>query len=100
MFGFLIKKGAIKSAQKHIDRLQPKVNILIHEELPLPSVKIVKKLSGKVAEINAFEEKIKRNSIRRYSFTSSSLRIRKQLIVKPCYLSIAALFSSPSQNTR
>ena len=58
MLDFLIRKSAIKNAQKFIENLQPKVNIHLHKELPLPSVRLIKKLSVTVAEINALEEKI------------------------------------------
>ncbi len=56
MFNSIIKKQAIASAQKFIDKLHPKVHILLHEELPLPSIKVIKKLAGTVAKINALEE--------------------------------------------
>jgi len=58
MFNFLIKKRVIKSAQKFIDKLQPKVNVHLHDELPLPSIKLIKKLSVVASQINALEEKI------------------------------------------
>jgi len=58
MFDFLIKKQAIKNAQKFINKLQPEVNIHLHEELPLPSVKVLKKLSVTVAKINSLEEQM------------------------------------------
>ncbi len=58
MFNALIKKRLIKGTQKHIDKLQPKVNIILHDELPIPSIKLIKKLSAEVARINAFEEKV------------------------------------------
>jgi len=58
MLDFLIKKGAIKSAQKFINKLQPKVNVNLHDDLPLPSVKVIKKLSVAASQINALEDKI------------------------------------------
>ena len=58
MFKGVITKQSIKSTQKFIDKLQPKINIILHDELPLPSVKLLKKLSTTVAQINALEEKI------------------------------------------
>ena len=36
MFDFLIRTGMVKSAQHFIDRLNPKVQIHIHPEAPLP----------------------------------------------------------------
>jgi len=58
MFDFLIKKRAIKSAQKFINKLQPEVNVHLHDELPLPSVKLIKKLSVIASQVNALEEGI------------------------------------------
>ncbi|MBF0485908.1 MAG: preprotein translocase subunit SecA [Candidatus Omnitrophica bacterium] len=55
-----IKKPVIKSARAHIARLSPKVNIHLHDESPLPSIHEVKRLSGRVSQINAFEEGIAR----------------------------------------
>ncbi len=58
MFDFLIQKPIIRNAQKAIDRLTPKVNVYLHEDLPLPSVHLLKQFSATVARINALEEKI------------------------------------------
>ncbi len=58
MFDFLIRNTVVKSAQSHIDRLSPKVQIHVHPEAPLPSISLVKKLSGRAAEICAMEAKI------------------------------------------
>src|SRR5271170_3250389 len=59
MFDFLIRNGVVQSAQKFIDRVNPKVQIHIHPEAPLPSISLVKKLSARASEICAMEEKIK-----------------------------------------
>ena len=59
MFDFLVRKGMVQSAQRFIDRLNPKVQIHIHPEAPLPSIGLVKKLSVRASEICALEEKIK-----------------------------------------
>ena len=58
MFDFLIRKSFSRNTQKFIDRLQPKTNILLHAELPLPSVRAIKRHAGIVARTNAFEEKV------------------------------------------
>lgn len=58
MFDFLIRKSAVSSAQSHIDRLNPKVQIHIHPEAPLPSIGLVKRLSGRAAAICALEPAI------------------------------------------
>jgi preprotein translocase subunit SecA len=62
MFDFLIRKGVIKRAQKYIDQLEPKVQIHVPEELPLPSVKLLKQMSEKVARINALEPDLEKMS--------------------------------------
>src|SRR5271170_802627 len=59
MFDFLIRNGVVQSAQKFIDRVNPKVQIHIHPEAPLPSISLVKRLSARASEICALEEKIK-----------------------------------------
>src|SRR4051812_14350812 len=58
MFDFLVRNTMVSSAQAHIERLQPKVQIHIHPEAPLPSITLVKKLAGRAAEICALESKI------------------------------------------
>src|ERR1035441_4070040 len=59
MFDFLVRKSIVKSAQNFIDRLNPKVQVHIHPEAPLPSIGLVKKLSVRASEICALEEKLK-----------------------------------------
>ncbi len=58
MLDFLFQKSAIKGAQKFIDKLEPKVNVHLPEDLPLPSVKVLKQLSERVSKINGFEKQI------------------------------------------
>ena len=58
MFDFIIRNGVVSSAQKYIDRLNPKVQIHIHPEAPLPSISLVKRLAGRAAEICALEPTI------------------------------------------
>ncbi|MDP8212273.1 MAG: preprotein translocase subunit SecA [Candidatus Zapsychrus exili] len=58
MFDFLIRGRTIKSAQKFINNLEPKVTMHLHNELPLPSVRLMKKMSATVSKINSFESEI------------------------------------------
>ena len=58
MFDFLIRNTVVKSAQSHIDRLSPKVQIHVHPEAPLPSISLVKKSSSRAAQICALEARI------------------------------------------
>ncbi|MDE2027348.1 MAG: preprotein translocase subunit SecA [Candidatus Omnitrophica bacterium] len=59
MFDFLVRKGLVQNAQGFIDRLNPKVQVHIHPEAPLPSIGLVKKLAARASEISALEDKIK-----------------------------------------
>jgi len=58
MFDFLLRNTAVGSAQRSIDRLNPKVQVHIHPEAPLPSIGLVKKLAVRSAQICALEPKI------------------------------------------
>ena len=58
MFDFLIRNGVVGSAQRFIDRLNPKVQIHIHPEAPLPSINLVKKLAARASQICALESVI------------------------------------------
>ncbi len=60
MFDFLIRKNVIRRAQKFIDQLDPKVSIHVPEDLPLPSVKVLKQMSAKVSQINALESQMEK----------------------------------------
>jgi preprotein translocase subunit SecA len=55
MFDFLIRKQVVRNAQRFIERLEPKVTVHIPEDLPLPSVGILKKLCLRVSRINGLE---------------------------------------------
>ncbi len=58
MLDFLFQKGAIRRAQKFIDQLEPKVNMHLPEDLPMPSIKVLKKLCEQTSKINGFEKPI------------------------------------------
>jgi len=62
MFDILIRKPAVSGAQKFIDRLNPKVQIHIPKDLPLPSIGILKRMSATVSKINALEFEISKRS--------------------------------------
>ncbi len=55
MFDFFIHNTVVKSAQNFIDRLNPKVQIHVPKELPLPSINVIKKNAVVVSKINALE---------------------------------------------
>ena len=58
MFDFILRNTAVKSAQSYIQKLNPKVQININPEAPLPSIGLVKKLSIRASAICALESKI------------------------------------------
>ena len=58
MFDFLIRKSSVNSAQKFIDQLEPKVNVHVPEEIPLPSMGVLKRMAAVASQINAMESKI------------------------------------------
>jgi len=55
MLDFILRTPFIQSAQKFIDRLKPKVQVHLHQDLPLPSVGTIKRMSTTVVKINALE---------------------------------------------
>jgi len=56
MFEFLLQKGAVRRAQKFIDRLEPKVSVHVLKDMPLASIGELKKMCQSVALINGLEE--------------------------------------------
>ena len=58
MLDFLFQKGAVRRAQKFIDKLEPRVNVHVPEELPMPSIREVRRLCEVVARINDLEKTI------------------------------------------
>jgi preprotein translocase subunit SecA len=62
MFDFFIKKSALKNTQRFIDGLNPKVQVLLHQDLPLPSISLLKKMCVTVSKINGLEESMSKLS--------------------------------------
>ena len=58
MLDFILRTPFIQSAQRFIDRLTPKVQVHLHQDLPLPSVGTIKRMSTTVARINSLEPAI------------------------------------------
>ncbi len=58
MLDFIIKKPFIQSAQKSIDRLNPKVAVHIPKDSPLPSVGVIQRMCATVSKINGLEPQI------------------------------------------
>jgi len=59
MLDFIFQKGAVKSAQKFIDKITPKINVHVPDDLPLPSIKVLKTMCEVVAKINGLEQQMK-----------------------------------------
>ncbi len=58
MLDFIFRNSAVGSAQSFIEKLNPKVQVNIHPEAPLPSIGLVKKLAVRASAICALESKI------------------------------------------
>lgn len=59
MLDFIFQKGAAKSTQKLIDKQSSEVKLHVPEDLPLPSIRELKKIVVVVGQINELEEKMK-----------------------------------------
>src|SRR3989338_6485188 len=71
MFDFLVRDTLVSGAQKFIDRLNPKANIHIPKDLPIPSIGIIKSMSAVVSKVNGFEAEIKKfNALSRNAQTN------------------------------
>ncbi|MDD3374310.1 MAG: preprotein translocase subunit SecA [Candidatus Omnitrophica bacterium] len=81
MFDFLIRKSVIKNAQKFIDRLEPKVNIHLPMELPLPSVGIIKKMTAVASKVNSLESEIKTKTDDQLRAKTQEFRLKIQQAV-------------------
>ncbi|MFA5088189.1 MAG: preprotein translocase subunit SecA [Candidatus Omnitrophota bacterium] len=58
MFNFLVHNIVVKSAQRSIDRLDPKVDVHLPKDLPLPSIHLIKKMCVIVSQVNGMETRI------------------------------------------
>ncbi len=82
MFDFFIRKSYIRNAQKFIDRLEPKVNVHLPPDLPLPSVSYVKKKCAIVSQINALEAQLSQLSDEQLRTKTQEFRTRYQQAIK------------------
>jgi len=70
MYDFFLRKILVSQTQKFINKLNPKVNIHVPLDLPLPSLGIIKRMSATVSRINALEpqmEALSNDDLRRKS---------------------------------
>ena len=69
MFDFIIRKPVIGQAQGFINRLNPRIDVHIPKDIPLPSAEMIKKMAAAVSSVNALEPKIS-------SLSSEELRLK------------------------
>ncbi|MCA9400273.1 MAG: preprotein translocase subunit SecA [Candidatus Omnitrophica bacterium] len=79
---FLLRKGTVKSAQKVIDKLEPKVNVHIPPDLPLPSIGVIKKHAATASKVNGLEEKYEQYSDQQLRGETDRFRQAYQAAVK------------------
>ncbi|MBF0384538.1 MAG: preprotein translocase subunit SecA [Candidatus Omnitrophica bacterium] len=104
MYDFLFRKAIIKRAQSYIDKLRPKVSVFIHDEIPLPSIKIIKRQAQVAAKINAMEDAIARMSDEELRNKTSEFKARYHSGVKDKKQELAqmeqALREAPSEEEK
>ncbi len=62
MFDFLVRGLAVRSANGVLEKLNPKVALHVPQELPIPSISILKRMSVTVSRVNSFEPQMERLS--------------------------------------
>ncbi len=82
MYDFFFRRFIVKSAQKYIDNLKPKVNVFLHDEIPLPSIKILKRMAAVASRINILEDEISKLSDNELRERTKKLQIKYQEAVK------------------
>ena len=82
MLDFIIRKPFIQNAQSSINRLNPKVSVHLHQDLPLPSVSLIKKMSGAVSKINGLEPQISSLSDDELRLKTKEFKIKIQEALK------------------
>ncbi len=55
----MLKNFILNDCQRKINSQSPKVNILLHKEIPTPSLKEIAALASIVSQVNSFEGEIK-----------------------------------------
>jgi len=82
VFDFLFKKSAIRSTQRYIDKIKPSLNINLHDGVPIPSAKYIKKNAMAVSEINKMEEAVSQLSNEELSEKTVEFKKRYNEVVK------------------
>jgi preprotein translocase subunit SecA len=62
MFEFIVQKPLARSAQRFIEKLNPKVSVHVPDEYPMSMLKALRKNSAIVSEVNGLEEKYEGHS--------------------------------------
>ncbi len=97
MFDFIFHNTFIKSTQKHIDGLLPKVNIHVPDDIPLPSLTLLKKKVAIVSKINGFEPEMQKLSDEALKAKTDEFKSRYQKDIqelKQVYESLLAKYRS------
>ena len=55
----MLKNFILNDCQRKINSQNPKVNILLHKEIPTPSLKEIAAFSSIVSRVNSFESEVK-----------------------------------------
>ena len=82
MFGFFIRKFVVGGVRKHIQKLDPDVSIHVPDELPLPSIGLIKKYSTRVSQINGLEDQIMKLTDQELRAKTDDFKARYQQAVK------------------
>jgi len=81
MFDFLIRNFVVKNAQRAVDRLEPKVNIHVPYDIPLPSISMIKRMAATVSKINGIEAELQGLADEVLKHKSEELRKRYHQLV-------------------
>ena len=82
MFDFIIRKPIIQNAQKFIDKLSPKVTIHVPQDLLLPAVPALKKMSLIVSKINGWESQISQFTDEQLKANTAEFKSRYQQAIE------------------
>src|ERR1041385_7867393 len=85
MFDFLIRKSVYSGAQKFINSLKPSVQVHLHEDMPIPSISVVKKYAARASQINALEDSISRLSDDQLRAKTQEFKAKIQEAMRPMH---------------
>ncbi len=83
MFDFLIRKSVYAGTQRFIDSLKPSVQVHLHEDMPIPSINVIKKYAARASQINALEETINKLSDDQLRAKTQEFKLRIEEAMRP-----------------